>query len=283
MTEPTPSPVDRKTSLVAPIVIGAVILVLLALLLVLRGREEPAPPPPLEPPAPVPAAEPKQPPAANGPLGRGELIEAANAQAAAVAAGDQAFTGATALKGRAFVVRLPFGCDGVAGAGQLVVERDPTGRPGKLISRPANWTSLPMIVGAGTPAPERVEGFWLPRPWSFAETCPPVGNEDLPATPTPAATQTLGLAQLFEADGSRVQRRQGRAYEFTLKPATDKPAPPNGYRLVLEGRIAAFPDGRPLRCRAESPDHRPVCLYAVTLDRVAYETAGGDLLTEWRD
>ena len=60
------------------------------------------------------------------------------------------------------------------------------------------------------------------------------------------------------------------------------PAPTGGYRLILEGRMSAFADGRAIRCRASSPDQRPVCIGAVQLDRVAFEDAGGAVLSEWR-
>ena len=56
-----------------------------------------------------------------------------------------------------------------------------------------------------------------------------------------------------------------------------------GYRVVLEGRFASFPDGRAIRCRAASIDQRPVCIAAVQLDRVAFEDgSSGTVLSEWR-
>ena len=52
---------------------------------------------------------------------------------------------------------------------------------------------------------------------------------------------------------------------------------------MLEGRLGAFPDGRTIRCHAEGPDQRPVCVAAVQLDRVAFEDgASGATLSEWR-
>ena len=94
----------------------------------------------------------------------------------------------------------------------------------------------------------------------------------------------MGLASVFEADGSRLGRRNGRAYEHTVRGVDDQPAvaPVQGYRLVLEGRLAAFPEGRSIRCRGSGPDQRPVCIAAVQIDRVAFEDAAGALLSEWR-
>ena len=64
----------------------------------------------------------------------------------------------------------------------------------------------------------------------------------------------------------------------------DQPPPPHqgGYRLMVEGRFTAFPDGRAIRCRASSVDQRPICIAAVQLDRVAFEDTDGSVLSDWR-
>jgi hypothetical protein len=95
----------------------------------------------------------------------------------------------------------------------------------------------------------------------------------------------VGLAAVFTSEDSRVGRRDGRAYAFTIRPTGDTPlaAPAAGYRVVLEGRLTSFPDGRAIRCRASSPDQRPVCIAAMRLDRVAFTNADSSvLLSEWR-
>lgn len=103
-----------------------------------------------------------------------------------------------------------------------------------------------------------------------------------PALPPPSE-ETLGLARFFDPEGSRLQRRSGRAYEVTRRVAADAPPPPNGYRLVLEGRVVGYPDGSPVKCRAATPDRRPACLFAVEFDRVAVEEPGqAEVLAEWR-
>ncbi|MDO9336679.1 MAG: hypothetical protein Q7T61_09790 [Caulobacter sp.] len=287
MTETRPPTRDRKISLVAPVVIGAIVVLLLgALVLFNPAARSPAPEP--KPPAPAaeaPAAD--SPPPRVGPLTRRELIEGAALATAAFAAGSGPSGDLAEMKGRAFLLRIPFGCEGPQaspGSAQVFVEQDPAGKAIKLVARPANWTALPMLQDFSRDgAPEAVEGFWLARPWSDSETCPPRRDIEAPATPTPAATQTLGLARVFEPAGSRVLRRDGRAYEFVRKSTGEPQSVAASYRLVLEGRIATFPDGRTVRCAAESPDHRPICLYAVTFDRVAFETADGQSLAEWRE
>jgi hypothetical protein len=214
-------------------------------------------------------------------LTRADLIIAAQAAAARYADGQPPPVAKDGWVGRRFEIRIPFGCEGPqspVSAAQAFYEFDPEHHTVRLVARPADWTTLPMI--ATLKDVEAVEGFWIPRPWSRSERCPPPREAPLPATPTPAAGQTLGLAQLFGANESRIGRRDGRAYEQVVK-LDDGETPADGYRLLLSGRVAAFPGGQWVRCWAESPDHRPLCLYAVQLDRVAFEAADGATLGEW--
>jgi hypothetical protein len=44
----------------------------------------------------------------------------------------------------------------------------------------------------------------------------------------------------------------------------------------------SFPNGRAFRCRAPGPDARPTCVAAVSVDRVAFETVEGAVLSQWR-
>ncbi|WGM40332.1 hypothetical protein [Caulobacter sp. NIBR1757] len=287
MTENRPPTSDRKLSLVAPVVIGAIVIVLLAALLFLNREPKAPAPEPAPPPPPVVKPPPEKPGPQAGPLTRQDLIEGATLEAAAYSAGSGSPKALAEIKGRPFALRIPFGCEGPQvspGPAQAFVEQDPAGKVTKLVARPGNWSALPMLQNFPSGAkPEAVEGFWLARPWSTSEACPPRRDVGAPATPTPTATQTLGLARLFEPGGSRLLRRDGRPYEFVRKTAVDQPPLAVSYRLVLEGRIATFPDGRTIRCAAESPDHRPICLYAVTFDRIAFETADGQSLAEWRE
>ena len=107
----------------------------------------------------------------------------------------------------------------------------------------------------------------------------------LPATPTPPTAQTLGLATFFEADASRASQRGGRDYTVTRK-ITDEAGTtaPGGYNLVIEGHITGYPDGRAVRCWSETAEHRPICLFAVVFDRIAFEDAKtGEALSEWKE
>lgn len=289
MTDPTPRSPDRKLSLLAPLLIGLVtVLILLAVVVFDRDREPepaPAPPPPAVAVAPAPAVI-----APTPPLTRADLVSTATALAAAYSAGDAAAPAVKSpLAGRAFRIRIPFGCQGPRlgyGAAQAFYELDPEARTLRLIARPGEWTSLPLFQQAlETKAVEAVEGFWIPRPWSTSESCPPERPRAVPATPSPPAAPSLGLARLFAAEDSRIGRRATRGYQKVIKLEEDAPQrPPQGFRLLLEGRIGTFPDGRPARCWSESIDHRPVCIFAVSFDRVAFEAGdNGQLLAEWRD
>lgn len=232
-------------------------------------------------PAPTPAAPPPTP--LQPLVDRSELLRALDTAASAFAAG-QSNDGAD-LVGRRFTVRQAFGCAGPAptGAARPAGLASWTWGPGnrtiELTLQPADWTA--ELAPSQGEAAEAVEGFWLARPWMRTDACPDV------AAPSPAAAeparQTAGLASVFEQGGSRVGRRDGRAFSHTLR-GEDGPlaAPTSGYRLVIEGRFTAFSGGSAVRCRAGGPDERPVCLAAATIDHVLFETAEGQQLSEWR-
>lgn len=263
-----------------------------------RAEHEPAA---LPPPAPA---------AAPGPvaaLGRSDLIGILSRAASAHAAGEP--NPGETLTGRRFVVRLPFGCEGpdetaappVPGLARW--RRISEGRDIELRLEPADWLAAPP---AGEPAVlaeawAGVEGFWIARPWLMLETCPPEPNPPPRMDPAPipageaapppplrvvmADRPTAGLAAYTPQGASRIGRREGRPYVHVVRGEADAPAsrPSRGWRVLLEGRVGAFPDGRSVRCRAEGPEQRPVCVAAVQVDKVAFEEApGGRRLAEWR-
>lgn len=195
------------------------------------------------------------------------------------------------LVGRRFSVAIAFGCFGP----EAVVEGQAEGlarwswaperRAIQLSMTPGDWTRSALIEGTGGEPWEAVEGFWVTRPWMEEPGCPGSTADPLASGPVTPSPQTFGLAAVFDAGGSRLDRRNGRAYVVPVRPEGDAEtveAPDGGYRLRLQGRIGAFPDGRAMRCRAAGPDQRPVCIAAVQLDRVAFEDAAGQSLAEWR-
>ena len=251
-----------------------------------RDAETPTPAP--EPAAPT--AETPEPILRDPALGRGALLEAVARAAADYAAGAVP-ADKDPLVGRQFDVRLAFGCEGAeappadgAGDGLARWSWGPERESVRLSLTPGDWSRSALIAGAGQDQWEAVEGFWIARPWMTAEGCPSLRPDPLASGPAAPSPQTVGLAAVFEAGGSRLGRRNGRAYTHAIRQAGDAPliALDAGYRVRLQGRVAAFPDGRAIHCRAANPNQRPVCVAAVQLDRVAFETPTGDTLSEWR-
>lgn len=268
---------------------------MLGLCLLLAGCERQ----PTEPPAVNVRTEAPSPPAARAPvvptpppaLSRADLVSAA-AQAASAFAEGRTAASADPLVGRPFSVRLPFGCTGPIPAAAQADDRDgvagwtwgPDRKSIQLRMNPGEWSASALIAASGATSWEAVEGFWIPRPWLASEACPAVRDDPRQEGVVSASPQTVGLAAVFEAGGSRIGRRNGRAYEFAVRRKGDEPLvpPESGYRMLLEGRIAAFPNGQAVACGAPGPNQRPVCIIAVKLDRVAFEDAGDGILSEWR-
>lgn len=279
MLEPTASPRPSVVALAAS-----------GLILALSGCDRPSPP---ETAAPEPAVAP--PTVVMAParqIDRAELLAAVDVAASAYARGQPA-GGDDTLVGRRFLIHQAFGCSAVAvqppglaaagGEGRAGVAFGPERRTLQLSLAPADWTEAPLTAEGGETW-ETVEGFWIHRPWIRTDECPAPPASPLPVPGAASSAETVGLAAVFETDGSRLRRRNGRAYAFTVRQEGDVALapPPAGYRLVLEGRMIAFPEGRAIRCRSGSPDQRPVCVAAVQLDRVAFELPGGGVLSEWR-
>ncbi len=269
-----------------PVAVLATVAAALLLAQCDRNRPEPIDAEPVSAdPAPAPTV------AALTTLNRADLLAATSRAASAYAAGEQ-MEGADALVGRQFSIRIPFGCNGpqptqaeAAGDGLARWSWGPENQTIQLSLTPGDWLNTALIAGASESDWEAVEGFWVPRPWLTAGDCSTVRADPLQSGAGAPSPQTVGLAAVFGADDSRVGRRNGRAYAFTIRPTGDTPlaAPSRGYRVVLEGRLAGFPDGRAIRCRASNPDQRPVCIAAMRLDRVGFTNADGSvLLSEWR-
>lgn len=267
-----------------PVVAAAAVGLLLASCQ--RDAEPVAPPP--EPTGP--ATKGSVSPPLNPALDRRELL-AAVARAASDYAAGVAPAASNPLVGRQFDIRLAFGCEGAetppadgAGDGLARWSWGPDRETIRLSLTPGDWARSALIAGAGQDQWEAVEGFWVSRPWMTADGCPSIRADPLASGPAAASPQTVGLAAVFETGGSRLGRRNGRAYAHTIRQAGDAPliALDAGYRVRLQGRVAAFPDGRAIRCRAANPNQRPVCVAAIQLDRVAFETATGGALSEWR-
>lgn len=231
-------------------------------------------------------------------IDRAGLLVALDRAASAYSSGSPAPVD-DSLAGRRFVIRTSFACGGEepaegAPASASTDQHNERSQEGvgqrkrdsannlTLSLTPSDWTDTPLVGGAGTTW-EAVEGFWLPYPWMRAEGCPQWSSEPLPSFLEGASYQTSGLAAVFDADSSRLTRRNGRAYEHTLRSVGDEPASAiaGGFRVVLEGRFTAFANGAAILCHSDAPDRHPVCIAAAELDRVSFEDAEGQLLSAW--
>lgn len=288
MADNSPGAPVRKRRLIAPLVIAVIVagLLIVAAMGLFARKPTPAPaqPEPTPPVEEVTVLTPLAPPV----LSRRDLIEGARAAAAAYASGEPVAEGADPMVRRTFRIRLPFGCAGPRtgpGSDQAWFEQDAERGTVKLTARSVDLTTLPMIRSLpDADSLEKAEGFWIPRPWALTESCPASREVPALAQPAAAAGQSLGLVRLSDAAASRVPRRDGRPYEYVQKgPTNALAAGARGYRLMIEGQIAAFPGGRSVRCWSETPDHQPICLYAVTFDRIAFEDASGAVMAEWRE
>lgn len=249
------------------------------------------PPPVIEKPAPrivkvLPTPEP--------PLGRPDIIAAVARAADAHAAGQPQAATDKALVGRTFTLRVPFGCGGPLPDEQPKTTDQPVQRGWRYTKASGalqltfgldDWTRADWIAPlAGDTPHDQVEGFWLPRPWTSSETCPPVATKDEKAEPTaapPAAERTLGLAQFFAKGAPRTLQRGGRPYSATVK-RESPPAPGSFFHLVVEGRIAGFADGQPIHCQSPSADQRPSCVIATEFTSIAFEdNSTGEVVARW--
>lgn len=247
-------------------------------------RQGSAPPTPMES-APAPAA-----PVADPVLDRAAILTEVDREASRTAAGLPQ-EGADALAGRRFRMHIAFGClgpepappEGVTDAGAPRWSRGRDGRAIALRFTPADWTAGDA-TGPAVDGFEQVAGVWINQPWMRSEGCPTPGLPVLDALPLPAQP-TAGLAMLRAEGASRLGRADDRAFTFTIRGSGDAPAvaPTRGYRLVLEGRLTAWANGRVIRCRVARADSRPVCVAGVVLERLAYQDgASGETLVEWR-
>lgn len=272
---------------------------------VMTACDRQSPAPASSPSTPVVEAAPPPTPLAPSTLDRAALLQALDLAAAAHAAGTVTAE-ADGVVGRRFLIRQAFGCFGSADSPAPGLARWSWGRERKTIEitlKPVDWTADPLFQAADARW-EAVEGVWIARPWLRSDSCPaaaaPQPQPDHAASgrpaletldgsvaspPAPVADpQIAGLAAVFEEGGSRLGRRDGKPFGFTLRSEDNRAlaAPRGGFRLVIEGRFVAFPSGRAIRCRAASPDIRPVCVAAAEVDRVAFEDADGKSLREWR-
>lgn len=241
-------------------------------------------------PAPEPAAPAPAPPSPT--LDRAAILAAIDAAASDAAAGVTP-PGHDPLVGRTFSLRMAFGCFGpepaqssetatVDGVPRRVASAD--GQTARLTLSPADWTGGD-VSGPPPDGFEGLSGVWINQPWMRSEACPAwsIRVPDAPAVPLPA--RVAALVMVRPTGASRLGRSGERDFSHVLRAEEDEPvaSAAQGYRLVLEGRLVGWADGRVIRCRAISPERPPACVVGAAVDRIAFENgATGAVLSQWR-
>jgi len=218
-------------------------------------------------------------------LGRRDLIAAAAAARDATASGRDLPNANKELVDRAFEIRLPFGCKGPGPDDWAGWVYNSATKALRLTAHVEEWDRLPWINRiAGSMAFDAVEGFWMRRPWTSAESCPQPPETDPEGDPaTKPASQSLGIAQFFAPGSARTLRRGTRPYAYTLKVAEPVADALREYALVIKGRVANFDDGQPVHCWNSASDSPPICLIAVEFTNIAFEDpSDGKILAEWQ-
>ena len=148
---------------------------------------------------------------------------------------------------------------------------------------------------------EAVDGFWIERPWIFADRCPvadeipaaaentpdkdsdaAASDDPVPATAAPSTASRFGIAQLYTARDSRTGRRGGEAYSITRRVVEAERPDPKSLRLVLRGRLSVAPGGQLIQCKFTTPDVPPRCIISASFDRVSFENADGSTVyAQW--
>lgn len=283
MEEPSPrsSRLALAGGLLAAIVVGG------AGFLLGRSTTERAPvaaaPAPAAP-APKEAAE----PVSSGVLGRADLIALAAAAADDAAAGRAPGPAIAEADGRRFELRLPFGCEGPAseeGAEAMRWRYDSEAGVLRIRVDPVAWSAGDWWPAESAPGVEAVEGFWIARPWTSSEACPPAGAGPAAAGTEPVTLpgQSLAVGQIFSAEGARGGRRDGKPYEAVVRVEEGKVQAGQGFQVRISGRIARAGGLGPVRCRQPGgPEQRPICLVSVVMDEAALENpASGETLATW--
>lgn len=228
------------------------------------------------------------------PVRRAEFLAAAAAAADEVAGGMPLPKANLELTDRTFELRLAFGCGGSNSADWGQWSIDPETRVLRISVRPQVWSEDPMMKALAAGAPfDAAEGFWIERPWTRSEECPPFN----PAGPTPSPSlpddqptttpdapvaHTLALIQYFSPDAPRTLRRGSRPYAYIGKVPETASLDRKGFRLKLVGRLRGFGDGQPIHCVSSTPMRPPICAAAVEFTQVVLEDAEtGESLADW--
>lgn len=177
------------------------------------------------------------------------------------------------LNGRAFELHLRFGCPGLPANPSRTVSYDASNQVLRVHVRAdlaANSVPASDLLLKGY---EGAAGFVVERPLLLSAGCP--AQQIGPVT---QVEPTIAVAQMFTEQDSRVQRPQ-QSYDLTKK-IDESQKPAQGLDLVIEGRLAALSDDRPIHCAfAQGP---PACIIGAKFDRVSIQNpVDGSTIGEW--
>lgn len=282
MKEPTP----RTSRLV--LACGALVVVAVAGAGFVIGRNSAVPAPAPTQVAPVAAApQPRPFPTPAPQFDRAALLALAAAAADARSSGKPVPSAVAQASGRRFSIALPFGCAGPLGEGDVTGtgwRYDTDSGALRLQVGSTRWTPQDWFAddAAGI---EAVEGFWVPRPWTSAETCPATAVPAVEAGIQPITPEdpSLAIGQVFREDSARQDQRDGDPYVAVVRTTPETLRVEAGFRVRLTGQLADPVGGGVVRCRQPGgPDQRPVCFAAATFDEIAIENAAtGETLARW--
>ncbi len=217
-------------------------------------------------------------------LRRVDLIDLAEDAADALSSGLSARDPLEAAAGRRLDLVLPFGCSGPDESGAAMRwHYEPANETLRITVEPASWTPEQWGFAAGA-AFETAEGFWIGRPWSSSEACPPKGpvlSPDSAASTLPEPS--LAIAQFFAGEARRDARRDGRPYEVVKRVPADTFDGSRGFLLRVRGRIAPVPGSGLVHCiQPAGAEQRPLCMIGARIDEVAIESpVSGEVIASW--
>lgn len=221
-------------------------------------------------------------------LTRRDLIALAAAASDAVAAQSAVPAEVAAAEGRRFEINIPFGCNGPSEAGtdaQMRWRYDSAAQVLRISVSPVRWSVRDWSDQESDAQTDAIEGFWVARPWTASDACPPQRQAAaaIGVDPVTLPGQTLAMAQFFTSDGPRQGRRGEKPYEIVKRMAAADVRGARGFRLQIRGRIARVPGGAPISCRQPAGvEQRPVCVIAMQTDEVAIQNPTTDeTLATW--
>lgn len=245
-----------------------------------------APQPAPAPPSPV-EALPPAPPEPRRALDRADIITLAQQAADAFASGNEMPENVARASGRRFSLAIPFGCSGpsdAAGGRPMRWRYDAEEQALRASIAPMTWQGADWGLD-GQVDTMTAKGFWIARPWSSSDSCPPRTG-----TPAPSGAeaitlpgQTLAIAQFFSADADRSGWQVDRPFEVVKRIAANRIDDRQGMRLRVTGRIDGDRRGIPVRCvQPGGMEQRPICVVTVQMEEIRLELpASGEVLGTW--